>query len=69
MSDLIARLRERAHLTEFRICAEAAAALEQAERERDEATRRYEEICREWLKEQPRPARLVRSEGQPKHAS
>lgn len=52
MSDLIARLRERAHLSEFRICGEAAAALEAAERERDEATRRYNDICRAWLTDQ-----------------
>jgi hypothetical protein len=35
MSDLIRRLRQRAHLPEFAICGEAAAALEAAERERD----------------------------------
>ena len=52
MSDLIARLRERANLSEFRICGEAAAALEAAERERDEATRRYNDICRAWLTDQ-----------------
>ena len=39
MSDLIRRLRARAHLPEFAICGEAAAALEAAERERDEAIR------------------------------
>ena len=39
MSDLIRRLRARAHLPKFAICGEAAAALEAAERERDEAIR------------------------------
>ena len=39
MSDLIRRLRARAHLPEFAICGEAAAALEAAKRERDEAIR------------------------------
>jgi hypothetical protein len=46
MSDLIRRLRQRAHLPEFLICAEAAAALEAAERERDEANRRYKALKR-----------------------
>ncbi len=39
MSDLIRRIRARAHLPEFAICGEATAALEAAERERDEAVR------------------------------
>ena len=38
MSDLLTRLRQRARLTEYRICGEAAEALEAALRERDEAT-------------------------------
>ena len=50
MSDLLTRLRQRAHLTEFRICGEAAEALEAAQRERDEANHRYHEICAAWLK-------------------
>ncbi len=52
MSDLITRLRQRAHLSEFRICGEAAEALEAAQQERDEANRRYHEICAAWLREQ-----------------
>ena len=40
MSNLITRLRQCAHLREFAICGEAAAALEAAERERDEAIRK-----------------------------
>ncbi len=52
MSDLIARLRQRAHLREFRICGEAAEALEAAQRERDDANRRYHEICATGLREQ-----------------
>ncbi len=51
MSDLIARLRQRAHLPEFRICGEAAEALEAAQRERDEARRRYHDICDAWLRD------------------
>ena len=47
MSELIARLRQRAHLPEFRICGEAADAFEAAERERDAANRRYEQIWKE----------------------
>ena len=52
MSDLIARLLQRAHLAEFRICGEAAEALEAALQERDEANHRYHEICAAWLKSQ-----------------
>ncbi len=52
MSDLLTRLRQRAHLTEYRICGEAAEALEAALRERDEADRRYHEIAAAWLREQ-----------------
>ncbi len=52
MSDLIARLLQRAHLAEFRICGEAAEALEAALRERDEADRRYHEVCAAWLEAQ-----------------
>ena len=52
MNDLIARLRQRALLPEFRICGEAAAALDAAHAERDEANRRYHEICNVWLKAQ-----------------
>ncbi len=52
MSDLIARLLQRAHLAEFRICGEAAEALEAAQRERDEANRRYHEISSAWLRAQ-----------------
>ena len=48
MSDLITRLRRRAHLPEFRICGEAADALEAAEQERDIANRRYEQVWKEW---------------------
>jgi len=44
MSDLIRRLRQRAHLPEFSICGEAAAALEAAERERDEALRKAQKV-------------------------
>ncbi len=51
MSDLIARLRQRAHLPEFRICGEAAEALEAAQRERDEVNRRYHDICDAWLRD------------------
>ncbi len=51
MSDLIARLRQRAHLPEFRICGEAAEALEAAQRERDEVSRRYHDICDAWLRD------------------
>ena len=52
MSDLLTRLRQRAHLTEYRIFGEAAEALEAALRERDEANRRYHDICAAWLREQ-----------------
>ena len=52
MSSLLARLRQRAHLAEFRICGEAAEALEAAQRERDEANRRYHEISSAWLRAQ-----------------
>jgi hypothetical protein len=50
MSDLITRLRRRAHLSEFRICGEAADALEAAEQERDTANRRFEQLReeRQW---------------------
>ena len=48
MSDLITRLRRRAQLPEFRICGEAADALEAAEQERDVANRRYEQVWKEW---------------------
>ena len=48
MSDLITRLRRRAHLPEFKICGEAADALEAAEQDRDTAKRRYEQLWREW---------------------
>ena len=47
MSELIARLRQRAHLPEFTICGEAADALEATERERDAADRRYREVWKE----------------------
>lgn len=47
MSNLVARLRRRAHLPEFQICGEAADALEAAERERDAANRRFQEIWNE----------------------
>jgi hypothetical protein len=52
MSDLLTRLRQRARLTEYQICGEAAEALEAALRERDEANRRYHDICAAWLREQ-----------------
>jgi hypothetical protein len=39
-------------LTEYRICGEAAAALEAALQERDEADRRYHEVCAAWLRAQ-----------------
>ncbi len=52
MSDLLTRLRQRAHLTEYRICGEAAEALEAALREWDEADRRYHEVCAAWLEVQ-----------------
>ena len=52
MTDLLTRLRQRAHLTEYRICGEAAEALEAALQERDEANRRYHEIAAAWLGEQ-----------------
>jgi hypothetical protein len=47
MSDLITRLHRRAHLPEFKICGEAADALEAAEQERDVANRRYEQLRKE----------------------
>ena len=47
MSDLVIRLRRRAHLPEFRICGEAADALEAAEQERDTADRRCEQMWEE----------------------
>ena len=46
MSDLIRRLRQRAHLPEFSICGEAAAALEAAERQRDAAIRQAKQAAR-----------------------
>ena len=52
MNDLLTRLRQRAHLSEYRICGEAAEALEAVLRERDEANRRYHDICTAWLREQ-----------------
>ncbi len=61
MSDLIARLLQRAHLAEFRICGEAAEALEAALQERDEANHRYHEICAAWLKSSRPPASNKRS--------
>ena len=60
MSDLIARLRQRAHLPEFRICGEAAEALEAAQRERDDANHRYHEVCAAWLKAQQTTRELRR---------
>jgi hypothetical protein len=60
MSDLIRRLRQRAHLPEFSICGEAAAALEAAERERDGAIRRAKQASREKHKAQPERAGDVR---------
>lgn len=51
MSELIARLRRRAHLSEFKICGEAADALEASEQERDAANRRYEQIWKERQRE------------------
>ena len=51
MSDLITRLRRRAHLPEFRICGEAADALKAAEQERDIANRRYEQLREEWKRD------------------
>ncbi len=61
MSDLITRLRQRAHLREFQICGEAAAALEAAERERDEANRRYEQLRSEQANQQAPLTRMRRS--------
>jgi hypothetical protein len=51
MRELITRLRRRAHLPEFRICGEAADALEAAEQERDDANHRYEQIWKERQRE------------------
>ena len=53
MSDLIRRLRARAHLPEFAICGEAAAALEAAERERDVAIRQAKHASRPKHKTPP----------------
>ena len=64
MSDLITRLRRRAHLPEFRICDEAADALEAAEQERDTANRRYEQVWKEWerdLEEDRKVTRVISS--------
>ena len=60
MSDLIRRLRARAHLPEFAICGEAAAALEAAERERDEAIRQARQAGGKKHKWQPDRAGDVR---------
>jgi hypothetical protein len=64
MSDLITRLRRRAHLPEFRICGEAADALKAAEQERDIANRRYEQVWTEWerdLEEDRKVTRVISS--------
>ena len=64
MSDLITRLRRRAHLPEFRICGEAADALEAAEQERDIANRHYEQLRdeRRWALQEGRAAtRIINS--------
>ncbi len=60
MSDLIRRLRARAHLPEFAICGEAAAALEAAERERDEAVRQAKQSSRPKHKAPPERVGAVR---------
>ncbi len=60
MSDLIRRLRARAHLPEFAICAEAAAALEEAERERDEAISQARRASRKRHKTPPERVGAVR---------
>ena len=60
MSDLIRRLRARAHLPEFAICGEAAAALEAAERERDEAIRQGKRTSRSKHKARRAGAGAVR---------
>ncbi len=60
MSDLIRRLRARAHLPEFAICGEAAAALEAAERERDEAIRQTKQASRPKHKTPPERVGAVR---------
>ena len=65
MSDLLTRLRQRAHLTEFRICGEAAEALEAAMRERDEADRRYHEVCAAWLEAQQTTSKQQRIRKKP----
>jgi hypothetical protein len=62
MSELVVRLRRRAHLPEFKICGEAADALEAAEQERDAANRRYEQIWKAWereLQESPMATRMI----------
>ncbi len=64
MSDLITRLRRRAHLPELRICGEAADALEAAEQERDIANRHYEQVWKEWgrdLEEDRKVTRVISS--------
>ncbi len=65
MSDLLARLRQRAHLAEFRICGEAVEALEAALRERDEANHRYREICAAWLEAQQTTSKQQRVRKKP----
>jgi len=60
MSDLIRRLRQRAHLPEFAICGEAAAALEAAERQRDAAIRQAKQASREKHKARPETTGDVR---------
>ena len=60
MSDLIRRRRARAHLPEFAICGEAAAALEEAERERDEAVRQAKQARRPRHKAPPERVGAVR---------
>ena len=62
MSELVVRLRRRAHLPEFKICGEAADALEAAEQERDAANRRYDQIWQAWereLQESPMATRMI----------
>jgi hypothetical protein len=64
MSELVARLRRRAHLPEFKICGDAADALEAAEQDRDAANRRYEQIWNERqceLQESRKAARMIGS--------
>ena len=61
MSELITRLRRRAHLPEFKICGEAADALEAAERERDAANRRCQEMWKEREVRESAARRLIGS--------